>query len=82
MCSGKFITRAGINGYGTLLTGDKKIPEDDTDKTKDEGVTTVLKLINKIAYNDLILTQEDTVCFKIVEEENSESHKYLNSEQA
>ena len=48
------MARSGINRYNILLTGDKKIPEDDTDKTKDEGVTEP-HFLNKIAYNDLIL---------------------------
>ena len=39
-----------------------KILEDDTDKTKDEGVTD-LKLLNKTAYIELILPHKDTVCF-------------------
>ena len=57
-----------MNWYDTLLTVDKKILEDGTDKTKYEVVTTELKFVNKTAYNDLILTQEYMVCFHIIEE--------------
>ena len=39
MWLGKIITRAVIKVYDVLLTGDKKIPADDTDKTKDKGVS-------------------------------------------
>ena len=34
MCLGKFMTRAGIMGYNTLLIGDKKIPAYDAEKKK------------------------------------------------
>ena len=57
------MARSGIKGYDTLLTGDKKNSADDADETKDEGVS-ALKLLNKKAYNELILAQEDTVCFR------------------
>ena len=33
------MTRAVIKVYDVLLTGDKKIPADDTDKPKDKGVS-------------------------------------------
>ena len=65
---GKFVARYGIKGQDILLRCDKNIPADDADKTKDKLVTTTLNLLNKIFYNDLILVQEDIVCFHIVEE--------------
>ena len=34
MWSVKFLARSGIKGYHVLLTGAKKIPADDKDKTK------------------------------------------------
>ena len=34
--SEKFIARAGIKGYYVLLIGARKIPADDTDKTKEK----------------------------------------------
>ena len=36
---GKFMAGYVIKGYDTLLKGDKKIPEDDTYKTKNKGVS-------------------------------------------
>ena len=35
-----------------------------------------LKIINKTAYNELILSQEDTVCFCIFDEEEIRDNKY------
>ena len=67
--------RSLIMGYNTLLKGDKKIPVDDSDKTKDKGVPK-LKFINKIAYNKLIITQEYTVCFQIFGESNTKANSY------
>ena len=34
MLSGNFMARSGIKGYDVLITGDKKIPADDTAKTE------------------------------------------------
>ena len=45
MWSGKLMERYGIKGYHILLKSDRKILADDTDKTKQKGVST-LKLIN------------------------------------
>ena len=44
-------------GIRCLRIDDNKISSDDTDKTKDKGVSE-LKLLNKTAYNDLLLAQE------------------------
>ena len=63
MWSGKFMARAGIKGYDILLRGNMETPVGDTDKTKDKGVTATLKMRNKRAYNEPILSQEDMVCF-------------------
>ena len=70
---------SGIKVYNTLLTGDKKITADDADKIKDEEVTTELKLLNKKAYNELILSQEYMICFQITEEDKKKSNKYGNA---
>ena len=43
-----------------------------TQKRKNNGVTDTLKLLNKASYNELILAQEDIVCFRITEEEKSQ----------
>ena len=64
---GKFHGRYGVKGYNTLLTGGKKITEDDTDKTKHEGVI-VLEFLKKTAYNDVIVAKYYMVCFHIAEE--------------
>ena len=47
--------------------GDKKILADDADEKQEKEIY-ALKLLIFIAYNELILTQEDTVLFHIVEE--------------
>ena len=39
MWSGKFMARYGIKVYNVLITGDKKISEDDADETKVKGVS-------------------------------------------
>ena len=51
---------SGIKGYHVLLTGAKKIPADDADKTQ-EKLFYALKLLNFTAYNKLIIYQEGTV---------------------
>ena len=61
------MARSGIKGYHILLTGTKKILADDADETQEKEIS-ALKLVNFKAYNELILSQEDTVCFQIVEE--------------
>ena len=63
------MARAGIKGYNILLTGDMKILIDDSEATKGKGVTSKLKLLNKTSYNELILSQEETVSFQIFDEE-------------
>ena len=71
---GKFMARSGIKGYHVLLTGVKIITSDDKDETnyrkriREEKEITELKLLNFTAYNELILAQEDIICFQIVEE--------------
>ena len=63
----KISTGAKIKVYHILLTGDKKILEYDTAETK-EKIIFDLNFPNKTAYNEMILLQEETVCFKISEE--------------
>ena len=60
------MTRSGIKEYHVLLTRANKLPADDTDKTQEKDIY-ALKLLNSTAYNELVLTQEDTVCFQMVE---------------
>ena len=50
-----------------MLTYDREILKDGADEKKLKKVSE-LKLLSKTAYNELILAQEYTVCFKIVEE--------------
>ena len=59
MWSGKFMERYVIKLYDVLIKDDKKIPTDNLQKTKVEGVFES-KLFNNTSYNELILTQEDT----------------------
>ena len=79
MWSGKFMARAGIEGYDILLTGDTRIPADDAGERKNKGVESTLKLLNKKAYNEIILEQEDTVSFHIAEEAKVKANKYGDS---
>ena len=58
-----------------------KILEDDTDKIEEKEVSE-LELLNFTAHNELILAQEDTVCFQIIEETNIKSNKYGDARQA
>ena len=53
---GRIHSKIWIKVYGVLLTGDKKILEDEADETK-EKVVSELKFLNKTAYNGLILAQ-------------------------
>ena len=75
MWSGKFMARYVIRVYNVLIIGGWKILEDDADKTKVK-VISELNLINKTAYNELILAQEDMVYFHIIEEVNMRANKY------
>ena len=61
------MTREGIKGYYILLTGDAETLADNADETKDNGVTAALKPLNKTSHNKLILSQEDMICFQILE---------------
>ena len=75
MWLGKSMARAGIRGYHLLLTSDQKIPAYDAEKTKENEIATI-KLPSFTAYNELILAQEEMVCFQIFEEVNKKSNKY------
>ena len=64
MWSGKLLARAGQLGYSIILRGTVKTPEENEDvKTKENDI---LKQLNKNSYNDLVLAQDETVCFRIV----------------
>ena len=66
MWSGKFLARAGRLGYDIILRGTVKTLENkEEEKTKED---TILKQLNKNTCNDMILVQDDTVCFYIIEE--------------
>ena len=78
MWSESFMERDWIKGYNTLLMGDNKTSEYDTYKTTYSGVTTALKLINKTAYNEVIIVPEDTVYFQIAKEAKTKDNKYRN----
>ena len=59
--------RSRIKGSNIPLRGNMETLSDNTDKTKYKEVTAMLKFLNKISYKELILYQEDMVCFQIVE---------------
>ena len=40
-----------------------------------------MNLLNKTAYNEVILTQEDTVCFQIIEEAKTKADNYGDARQ-
>ena len=63
-----------------MLTGKNKTPEDDIDKKR--KVVYGLKTPNNIDYNDLILAQEDGVCFQIVEEAKTKYNMYGETRKA
>ena len=71
--------RAVINVYDTPLTGDTEISDDNAYKTKDNVVMDTLKLLNKTAYKKLILAQEDTIYFQIIEESKTKENKYFDA---
>ena len=70
-----FMTRSGIKGYHVLLPGAREIPVNNADKTKVKEISS-LKLLNFTTYNNLILTQEETVFFHIVEESKTKANNY------
>ena len=61
------MARSGIKGYNILLRGNMDTMVNDTDESKDKGVTIVFKILDKTSYNKLILSQENMVCFLIFE---------------
>ena len=67
MWYGKFTERSLIKGWDILLRGGKKFLEDDADDIKDKGVISTFKNINKMDQNDLILFQEEMICFHTIE---------------
>ena len=71
-----------IKGYNILVTGNTKILVDDTEEIKEIGVTVSLNFLSKTAYNKIILSQEDTVCFNITEEARTKPNDYKGSNQA
>ena len=68
------MARSGIKIYHVLLTGDKKIPADGAYKTEGKEVST-LEILSFTAYDELILSQKDTVWFHIVEEAKTKVNK-------
>ena len=50
------MSRYGIKGYNILVTSKMKILADDAE-IKYKGVTSIFKLTNNTAYNDMILVQ-------------------------
>ena len=61
------VSKVLIKGKTTWMfyKGTVKIPPNNAEmKTKEDAV---LKQLNKNAYNDLVLAQDDTLCFQVVE---------------
>ena len=52
-----------------------------TSMTETSQVVNTLKLLIKTAYTEMILTQEDMVCFQIVKEAKTKVNKYVNARQ-
>ena len=51
----KFMVRIGNEGCDIQLTNYMKILEEDAEETRYKGVTAVLKLLNRTAYNELMI---------------------------
>ena len=65
MWSGNFLASACRLGYDIILRVNlKTLVDNKEEKTKEY---TILKQLKKNAYNELILAQDDTVCFHIIE---------------
>ena len=64
MWSQKFLARASMKGYDGILEGSVKVKKDGESSYSDKELTARAK--NKEAYNDLILSMDGKVCFKIV----------------
>ena len=65
MWSEKSLARARRLGYDIILRGAVKTPPDNAEeKTKEDNI---LKQLNKNMYKNLILVQDVTVCFQLVE---------------
>ena len=82
MWSGESMTRDCIKGCNIILRGDMEKYVYVTDQAKDKGVTSELQMLNKTAYNELIMHQEDRVCFQIFQEATAETHKYGDARKA
>ena len=72
------ISRPGIKICDVLITGDKK----DYSKETKLKVVSELKLLNKTAYNELVLAQEDMFYFMIVEEVKTKANNSGDARQA
>ena len=46
-----------------------------------QKIVSGLKLPNKISYNELIIAQEDTVCFQLVEEAETIANSFGDAKQ-
>ena len=71
MWSRKFLARARLREYKDILTGTEKAPAAGTviDENTDQGKKQKKnKIANEKAYNDLLLSCEDEVCFGAVDE--------------
>lgn len=69
MWSGKFLARAEEKGYASILEGDERAPDDSEsldENIPDEAKKIKLRSLNKKAYNDLLMSQNDKTAYGIV----------------
>ena len=65
MLSGGLLSRSGQLGYDIILRANEKISEDN-EYNITKGYS-ILNQMSKNTYNNIILTQYNTVCFHIIE---------------
>ena len=65
-----------IKLYYVLIRGDRKTLTDNSDELIYGRVIATLKIPDKISYTEPIIFQEDKVCFHVVEDSNTKTHKY------
>jgi len=67
MWSRKFMARADAKGYKIVLLGNVEVPKD-SDNIGEDQVKANARKLNKVAYNDLLLSCNDEVSFGAVDE--------------
>ena len=80
MWSEKFVAKATLKGYEDILSGTVNVPTDDVATPSTEQKEA--QKLNKIAYNELILSCTDKVSFAIVKNAKTTKHKNGNAKLA